>query len=61
MKASETDQLQAALATLTPMERAALAVKLELHERTLYRWATGAQAIKKVYIPALREALGGKK
>lgn len=50
-----------ALKKLTPKERAAFAVRLGVHERTIYRWATERAPIDPLKLPAIEAALKAKK
>ena len=64
---SVTDNaIQDALSNLSPKERAALAVKLDVTERTVSRWAKGESPIESINAhvrAALEKALssGGKR
>jgi hypothetical protein len=49
-------QILAAIKKLTPRERAALAVQLQVSERTIHRWKVGESGIAKMH-PLVREAL----
>ena len=50
-----------ALANLSPSDRAALAVKLKIHERTIYRWATGKSKIDPLKRATIEAALKTKR
>lgn len=47
----------AVLAKMTPRQRAEFAVLIQVHERTVYRWATKKAKIDPLKLPAIEAAL----